>query len=51
MAVQAGVFAALDGETRVFGTEKIFEGKEGLMECFGEGWAIEKMVGRTRRIV
>lgn len=37
MAVQAGVFAALMAQKGYSGTEKVFEGKEGFMDCFG-GW-------------
>lgn len=37
MAVQSGVFAALMAQKGYTGTEKVFEGKEGFMDCFG-GW-------------
>ncbi|MBU1098188.1 MAG: MmgE/PrpD family protein [Ignavibacteriae bacterium HGW-Ignavibacteriae-2] len=37
MATQAGVFAALMAQKGFSGTEKVFEGKEGFMDCFG-GW-------------
>ncbi len=37
MAVQAGVFAALLAKEGFTGTEAVFEGKEGFMDCFG-GW-------------
>ena len=37
MAVQAGVFAALVAKDGFTGTEAVFEGKEGFMDCFG-GW-------------
>ncbi len=37
MAVQSGVLAAIMANKGFTGTEKIFEGKEGLMDCFG-GW-------------
>ena len=37
MATQAGVFAALMAQKGYSGTEKVFEGKEGFMDCFG-GW-------------
>jgi 2-methylcitrate dehydratase len=37
MAVQSGVFAALMAQKGYNGTEKVFEGKEGFMDCFG-GW-------------
>jgi len=34
MAVQAGVFAALMAKRGYTGTEAVFEGKEGFMDCF-----------------
>ncbi len=34
MAVQAGVFAALMAQKGYTGTEAVFEGKEGFMDCF-----------------
>ncbi|MGD8780321.1 MAG: MmgE/PrpD family protein [Ignavibacteria bacterium] len=37
MATQSGVFAALMAQKGFSGTEKIFEGKEGFMDCF-LGW-------------
>ncbi len=37
MAVQSGVFAALMAKKGYSGTEKVFEGKEGFMDCFF-GW-------------
>ncbi len=37
MAIQSGVFAALMAQQGYSGTEKVFEGKEGFMDCFG-GW-------------
>lgn len=37
MAVQSGVFAALMAKKGYSGTEKVFEGKEGFMDCF-LGW-------------
>ncbi len=37
MAVQSGVFAALMAQKGYSGTEKVFEGKEGFMDCF-LGW-------------
>lgn len=37
MSVQSGVFAALMAQKGYSGTEKIFEGKEGFMDCF-LGW-------------
>ncbi|MCX6828393.1 MAG: MmgE/PrpD family protein [candidate division Zixibacteria bacterium] len=45
MAVQSGVFAALMAKKGYTGTEKVFEGKEGLMDVFGPQWAIEKLTG------
>ena len=37
MAVQSGVFAALMAQRGYSGTEAVFEGKEGFMDCFF-GW-------------
>jgi len=37
MAVQSGGLAALMAKKGYTGTEKVFEGKEGFMDCFG-GW-------------
>jgi len=37
MAVQSGVFAAILAKHGYSGTEEVFEGKEGLMDCF-QGW-------------
>ena len=37
MAVQSGVFAALMAQKGFSGTEAVFEGKEGFMDCF-LGW-------------
>ncbi|MEZ5082245.1 MAG: MmgE/PrpD family protein [Bacteroidales bacterium] len=37
MAVQSGVFAALMAKRGFSGTEKVFEGKEGFLDCFF-GW-------------
>jgi 2-methylcitrate dehydratase len=37
MAVQSGLFAALMAQQGYTGTEAVFEGKEGFMDCFG-GW-------------
>ncbi len=37
MAVQSGVFAALMAQKGFTGTEAVFEGKEGFMDCFF-GW-------------
>ncbi len=52
MAVQSGVFAALMAKEGFTGTEAVFEGKEGFMDCFF-GWdakegkaAPAKMQGR-----
>lgn len=45
MAVQSGVFAALMAQKGYSGTEAVFEGKEGFMDCFGEGWDQEALVG------
>lgn len=45
MAVQAGVFAALMAQKGYSGTEAVFEGKEGFMDCFGEGWDEHALVG------
>ncbi|MCA9783981.1 MAG: MmgE/PrpD family protein [Calditrichaeota bacterium] len=45
MAVQSGVFAALMAREGYSGTELVFEGKEGLKHCFGEGWDDEALVG------
>ncbi|MBX3007886.1 MAG: MmgE/PrpD family protein [Melioribacteraceae bacterium] len=41
MAVQSGVMAALMALKGFTGTEKVFEGKEGFMDCFG-GWDSKK---------
>ncbi|MEJ2594395.1 MAG: MmgE/PrpD family protein [bacterium] len=41
MAVQSGVFAALMAEKGYSGTEEVFEGKEGFMDCF-YGWDVKK---------
>ena len=45
MAVQSGVFAALIAQKGYSGTEAVFEGKEGFMDCFGEGWDQQALVG------
>jgi 2-methylcitrate dehydratase len=45
MATQTGVFAALMAERGYSGTTAVFEGKEGFMDCFGEGWNREKLTG------
>ncbi len=54
MAVQAGVFAALMAKKGYTGTEAVFEGKEGFMDCFF-GWDVKEqavspilMKGRER---
>jgi 2-methylcitrate dehydratase len=41
LAVQSGVMAALMAQKGFSGTEKVFEGKEGFMDCFG-GWDSKK---------
>lgn len=40
MAVQSGVFAALMAQKGYSGTEMVFEGKEGFMDCFF-GWSVK----------
>ncbi len=45
MATQAGVFAALMAQRGYSGTTEVFEGKEGFMDCFGDGWNVAKLVG------
>jgi 2-methylcitrate dehydratase len=40
MAVQSGVFAALMAKEGYTGTEAVFEGKEGFMDCF-LGWSVK----------
>jgi 2-methylcitrate dehydratase len=45
MATQSGVFAALMAQRGYSGTTEVFEGKEGFMDCFGEGWNVGKLVG------
>jgi 2-methylcitrate dehydratase len=40
MAVQSGVFAALMAREGYTGTEAVFEGKEGFMDCFF-GWDVK----------
>ncbi|MBI5647880.1 MAG: MmgE/PrpD family protein [Ignavibacteriae bacterium] len=40
MATQAGVFAALLAQKGYTGTEAVFEGKEGFMDCFF-GWDVK----------
>lgn len=54
MAVQSGVFAALMAQKGYSGTEAVFEGKEGLMDCFGPDWDVSKMtsgLGESYRIL
>lgn len=41
MAVQSGVFAALMAQKGFTGTEAVFEGKEGFMDCFF-GWDVKE---------
>ncbi len=41
MAVQSGVFAALMAKKGYTGTEAVFEGKEGFMDCFF-GWDVKE---------
>ncbi len=41
MAVQSGVFAALMAQQGYTGTEAVFEGKEGFMDCFF-GWNVKE---------
>ena len=45
MAVQSGVFAAMMAKRGYSGTEKVFEGKEGLMDCF-LGWDVKNQENR-----
>ncbi|MCX7834815.1 MAG: MmgE/PrpD family protein [bacterium] len=45
LATQAGVIAALMAQKGYTGTERVFEGKEGFMDVFGEGWNVEKLIG------
>jgi 2-methylcitrate dehydratase len=40
MAVQSGVIAALMAKKGYTGTEAVFEGKEGFMDCYG-GWDVK----------
>ena len=44
MAVRHGVFAALLAKEDFTGTEDIFEGEEGLMEVYGPGLDVSKLV-------
>jgi len=41
MAVQSGVFAAMMAKKGYTGTEEVFEGKEGFMDCFF-GWNVKE---------
>ena len=41
MAVQSGVFSALMAKEGYTGTESVFEGKEGFMDCFF-GWNVKE---------
>ncbi len=43
MAVQSGVFAALMAQKGYSGTEAVFEGKEGFMDCFF-GWDVKDQI-------
>ena len=43
LAAQSGVMAALLAEKGYTGTEEIFEGKEGLFHCLGDGWDTDKL--------
>ena len=45
LAAQSGVVAALLAEGGYTGTEAVFEGKEGLFHCLGEGWDTDKLIG------
>ena len=45
MAVQSGVFAALMARDGFTGTTGVLDGKEGFMDCFGDGWDVDKLVG------
>lgn len=45
MAVQSGLFAALMAQKGYSGTEAVFEGKEGFMDCFRPDWDIDALVG------
>jgi 2-methylcitrate dehydratase len=53
MATRAGVEAALMAERGFTGPEPIYEGKEGLVHCLGDGWdweALTKTLGERFRI-
>lgn len=43
LAAQSGVLAALMAQHGYTGTERIFEGKEGLMETLGPDWDVSKL--------
>lgn len=45
MSVQTGLFAALMAQRGYTGTEAVFEGKEGFMDCFGPDWDLNALVG------
>ncbi len=45
MATQTGVFAAMMARRGYTGTEAVFEGKEGFMDCFGPNWAKQNLIG------
>ncbi|MCP4631502.1 MAG: MmgE/PrpD family protein [candidate division Zixibacteria bacterium] len=45
LAAQSGVMAALMAEGGYTGTEEVFEGKEGLFHCLGDGWDVSKLTG------
>lgn len=54
MAVQSGVFAALMAQKGYSGTTAVFEGKEGLMDVFGDSWepkALLEGLGESFRIL
>jgi 2-methylcitrate dehydratase len=54
MAVQSGVFAALMAQKGYTGTERVFEGKEGLMDVFGPNWDLDALLdgfGESYRIM
>jgi len=44
MATQAGVFASLMARKGYSGTEAVFEGKEGFMDCFGPDWNRQRLL-------
>ncbi len=50
MAVQAGVFAALMAQKGYSGTEKVFEGKEGFMDCF-IGWDAKNEINKPVEMI